>query len=102
MSYCTRLEAQNVDKYLTFARFWDGRLRKAKSFVFYVSGRLWEAQSVVFYGSGSSKPRKIQDICPVLGGSGLVFLRGSRLFAEKGAFPLKILTFRGGAENRPH
>ena len=70
MSYCTRLEAQNVDKYLTFARFWDGRLRKAKSFVFYVSGRLWEAQSVVFYGSGSSKPRKIQDICPLLGGVG--------------------------------
>ena len=114
VSYCTRLEAQNVDKYLTFARFWDGRLRKAKSFVFYVSGRLWEAQSVVFYGSGSSKPRKIQDICPVLGRVGstgaavwrdlacLVFSRGSRLFAEKGAFPLKILTFRGGAENRPH
>ena len=70
MSYCTRLEAQNVDKYLTFARFWDGRLRKAKSFVFYVSGRLWEAQSVVFYGSGSSKPRKILDICSVLGGVG--------------------------------
>ena len=70
MSYCTRLEAQNVDKYLTFARFWDGRLRKAKSFVFYVSGRLWEAQSVVFYGSGSSKPRKIQDICLVLRGVG--------------------------------
>ena len=105
MSYCTRLEAQNVDKYLTFARFWDGRLRKAKSFVFYVSGRLWEAQSVVFYGSGSSKPRKIQDICPVLGEVGstgaavcrrlacLVFSRGSRLFAEKGAFPSRILTF---------
>ena len=113
VSYCTRLEAQNVDKYLTFARFWDGRLRKANSFVFYVSGRLWEAQSVVFYKSGSSKPRKIQDICSVLGGVGrrgppfdvrlapLVFSRGNRFFAEKGAFPLKILTFRGGAENRP-
>ena len=105
VSYCTRLEAQNVDKYLTFVRFWDGRLRKAKSFVFYVSGRLWEAQSVVFYGSGSSKPRKIQDICPVLGEVGssgaavcrrltcLVFSRGSRLFAEKGVFPSRILTF---------
>ena len=22
VSYCTRLEAQNVDKYITFARFW--------------------------------------------------------------------------------
>ena len=55
VSYCTCLEAQNDDKYLTFLRFWDGRLRKAKSFVFYVSGRLWEAQCVVFYVSGSSK-----------------------------------------------
>ena len=43
VSYCTRLEAQHVDKYLTFARFWDGRLRKAKSSYFTClegSGRL--------------------------------------------------------------
>ena len=70
LSVLTCLEAQNVDKFFAFARFWDGRPREAKSIVFYVSGRLWEAQSVVFYGSGSSKPRKIQDICPVLGGVG--------------------------------
>ena len=25
MSYCTRLEAQNVDKYITFARFWEAQ-----------------------------------------------------------------------------
>ena len=79
-----------------------------------VSGRLWEAQSVVLHASGSSKPRKNQEICSVFGVVGrtgaavwrvlppLVFSRGSRLFAEKGAFPYKILTFRGGAENRPH
>ena len=107
---CTRLEAQNVDKYLTFARFWDGRLRKAKSFVFYVSGRLWEAQSVVFYGSGSSKPRKIQDICPVLGGSVVqappfdgfwrcLFFRGAIAFLPKrGDFLWEYWGFRGGAE----
>ena len=43
MSYCTRLEGQNDDKYLTFVRFWDGRLRKAKSSYFTClegSGRL--------------------------------------------------------------
>ena len=57
MSYYTRLQAQNVDEYITFVRFWDGRLREAKSIVFYVSGRLWEAQSVVLYASGSSKRR---------------------------------------------
>ena len=75
--------------------FGNGRLWEAKSIVFYVSGRLWEAQSVVFYGSGSSKPRKIQDICPVWGEVGstgaavwrdltcLVFSKGNRLFAER-------------------
>ena len=70
MSYFTCLEAQNVDKYITFARFWDGRLWEAKSIVFYVSGRLWEAQSVVLYASGSSKRRYILNICSVLGGPG--------------------------------
>ena len=25
VSYCTRLEAQNVDKYITFARFWEAQ-----------------------------------------------------------------------------
>ena len=67
MLYSTCLEAQNVDKYITFARFLDGRLREAKSVVFYVSGRLWEAQSVVLYASGSSKRRKMHHICSVLG-----------------------------------
>ena len=57
VSYCTRLEAQNVDKFITFARFWDGRLWEAKSIAFYVSGGLWEAKCVVLYASGSSKRR---------------------------------------------
>ena len=51
MLYCTRLEAQNVDKHLTFAWFWDGRFREAKSFVFYVSGRLWERVREVSLGA---------------------------------------------------
>ena len=25
VSYCTRLEAQNVDKFITFARFWEAQ-----------------------------------------------------------------------------
>ena len=57
LSYSTCLEAQNDDKLITFARFWDGRLWEAKCVVFYVSGRLREAQSVVLYASGSSKRR---------------------------------------------
>ena len=40
VSYCTRLEAQNVDKYLTFVRFWDGRLREATCVGF---GIVWKA-----------------------------------------------------------
>ena len=35
VSYSTCLEAQNVDKYFTFVRFWDGRLREAKSVVLF-------------------------------------------------------------------
>ena len=35
LSYLTCLEAQNVDQFVAFAWFWDGRL--------------WEAQSVVFF-----------------------------------------------------
>ena len=53
--YSKCLEAQNVDKHIKFARFWDGRLWGAQSVVFYVSGRLWEAQSVVFDVSRSTK-----------------------------------------------
>ena len=108
VSYSTCLEAQNVDKYMTFARFWDGRLREAKSVVFYVSGRLWEAQSVVFYGSGNSKPRKIQDICPVLGEVGRTgaavwrvlawfdvpcFFEGQSPFCRKGGISSEIIDF---------
>ena len=51
--YFTCLEAQNDDKFITFIRFWDGRLWEAKCVVFYVSGRLQEAKCVVFYVSGS-------------------------------------------------
>ena len=57
VSYCTRLEAQNVDRFFTFARFWDGRLWEAKCVVLELSGRLWAPQSVVFYVPGSSKRR---------------------------------------------
>ena len=70
MSYFTGLEAQNREKYKTFAQFWGGSVVQAPPF-----DVTWRA---------------------------LFFSRGSRLFAEKGAFPSKILTFRGGAENRPH
>ena len=40
LSYFTCLDAQNVDKFFTFARGWDGRLWEAKCVAFYVSGRL--------------------------------------------------------------
>ena len=73
MSYFIGLEAQNREKYKTFAQFWGGSVVPPPPF------------DVVWRGLAC-----------------LVFSRGSRLFAEKGAFPSKILTFRGGAENRPH
>ena len=73
MSYFTGLEAQNREKYKTFAQFWGGSVVQAPPF-----DVIWRDLTC------------------------LVFSRGSRLFAEKGAFPSKILTFRGGAENRPH
>ena len=39
MYYFTCLEVQNDDKFMTFARFGDGRIWEAKSVVFYVFGR---------------------------------------------------------------
>ena len=69
MSYCTRLEAQNVDKYLTFARFWDGRLRKAKSSYFTClegSGRL---KVSYFTGLEAQNREKYKTFAQFWGGS---------------------------------
>ena len=43
MSYFTCLEAQNVDKYFTFARFWDGRLWEGKASKINRTLRVWNA-----------------------------------------------------------
>ena len=68
-----RVWKQNVNEYITFARFWDGRLWEEGSgrlnvsystcleaqnvdkfitFAWFWDGRLWEAKSIVFYVSG--------------------------------------------------
>ena len=87
-----------------------GRLWEVQFVVFYVSGRLWEAQSVVFYGSGSSKPRKIQDICPVLRGVGRrgppfaapCFFEGQSPFCRKGGISFENIDFsRWGRKSAP-
>ena len=90
VSYFTCLEAQNVDKFITFAWFGDGRLWEAKSVVFYVSGRLWEAQCVVFYVCRMALGGLMCRIIRVLEGSGrqnqlyLTCLEGSgRLWEAK-------------------
>ena len=114
VSYSTRLEAQNVDKYLTFARFGDGRLRKAKSSYFTCLEGSGKPKVSCFTGLEAQNREKYETFARFWGGSvvppppfaavwrPLFFRRGSRLFAQKEGFPSKILTFRAGAENRPH
>ena len=71
MSYFTGLEAQNREKYETFAQIWGGSVVQAPPF-----DVVWRS---------------------------LFFRKGAvAFFAENDAFLLKILIFRGGAENRSH
>ena len=67
-----------------------GRLREAKSIVFYVSGRLWQAKCVVFYVSGNSKRRKIIHIWSVLGTEGSRRQNQSYFTCLEGSGRLKV------------